>query len=167
MATRAKTPNAIDLLKEQHREVEALFSEIEKAEDDETKEELFVQIADKLAMHARIEEMHFYPASKEEETEDLLLEAVEEHLSAKRVIADLLDLDPGAEEFDAKIKVLKELVEHHVGEEEKELFPKVKKVLSEDELIALAQEMMSTWSELEGKDPRLEVPAETAEAVKP
>src|SRR6267142_2435868 len=125
--------DAIELLKSQHREVEALFKKIEKAEGEE-KQEIFEQIADALAVHAAIEEKHFYPASRSARTEDLLQEAVEEHLSVKRIIADLLEMDPAEAQFDAKIKVLQEQVEHHVEEEEKDLFPKARKVLSEDEL---------------------------------
>src|SRR3954466_5751849 len=121
--------SAIDLLESQHREVEKLFSQIEKAKDGAKKTELFEEIADKLAIHAAIEEHHFYPAVKEKRTEDILLESLEEHLGIKRVLADLLDIDASDESFDAKIKVLKEQVEHHVEEEENDLFPKVKKVL--------------------------------------
>lgn len=166
MAKKAKTMDAISMLESQHREVEALFAKFEKAKDASEKEEIFVQIADKLAMHAKIEEVHFYPASKEDETDDLLHEAVEEHLSAKRIIADMLELDAEDETFDAKCKLLKEQIEHHVEEEEGELFPKVRKLLDADTLVALAQEMAATQAELEDKEPRLSVPQETAEAAK-
>lgn len=164
MASRQKDVNAIDLLESQHREVEELFQQLEDNEDDETAEQLFIQIADKLAVHAKIEELHFYPAVKERRTEDILLEALEEHLAAKRIIADLLDMDSSDEQFEPKCKVLQEVIEHHVEEEEGELFPKVKKLFSNDELVAIAQEMMATQAELEGKDPRLDVPKEIAAA---
>jgi hemerythrin superfamily protein len=156
---------AIDLLESQHREVEELFEQIEDAEDSETCEQIFIQLADKLATHAKIEETHFYPAVKANRTEDILLEALEEHLSMKRVLADLLAMDIEDETFDAKVKVLQELVEHHVEEEENELFPKVKKLFSEDELVAIAQEMMALQAEIEDKDPRLSVPKEIGEAA--
>jgi hemerythrin superfamily protein len=164
MASREKSVNAIELLESQHREVDELFEQISETEDDEEVEQLFVQLADKLAMHAKIEELHFYPAVKAARTEDILLESLEEHLGIKRALADLLDMDPGDETFDAKVKVLQELVEHHVEEEESDLFPKVRKIMSADQLVALAQEMAATQAELEGTDPRLAVPAETAEA---
>lgn len=158
--------SAIDLLKSQHREVEKLFSQIEKTKNSEHKASLFEKIADKLAVHAAIEEHHFYPAVKERRTEDILLEAVEEHLGMKRVLADLLKTDVEDETFDAKIKVLKEEVEHHVGEEEKDLFPKVKKILGEAELDALEQEMVAEQEELEAAgDPRASIPSETGEAA--
>jgi hemerythrin superfamily protein len=165
MATQKQDIDAIDLLTEQHREVEELFAQLEDAEGDE-KEQIFVQLADKLAMHAKIEELHFYPAGKDDDTEDELLEAVEEHLAVKRVLADLLDLEVDDETFDAKCKLLQELVDHHVEEEEKTLFPKVRKVLDAEELVAIAQEMAATQSELEGTDPRLAVPGEIGEAAK-
>jgi hemerythrin superfamily protein len=158
--------SAIDLLESQHREVEKLFQKIEKASKGEEKMRLFEEIADKLAIHAAIEEHHFYPAVKEKRTEDILLESVEEHLTMKRTIADLLKLDVDDVQFDPKIKVLKELVEHHVGEEESDLFPKVKKILSADELDALEQEMVAEQDELEEEgNPRETIPDETGEAA--
>jgi hemerythrin superfamily protein len=158
--------SAIDLLESQHREVEKLFQKIEKASKGEEKMRLFEEIADKLAIHAAIEEHHFYPAVKEKRTEDILLESVEEHLVIKRTIADLLKLDVGDVQFDPKIKVLKEEVQHHVGEEENDLFPKVKKIMSADELAALEQEMTAEQDELEEEgNPRESIPDETGEAA--
>jgi hemerythrin superfamily protein len=158
--------SAIDLLESQHREVEKLFKRIEKAKSGEEKIRLFEDIADKLAIHASIEEHHFYPAVKEKRTEDILLESLEEHLMIKRTLADLMKLDVGDEQFDPKIKVLKEEVEHHVGEEEKDLFPKVKKILSADELDALEQEMVAEQDELEEEgNPRESIPGQTGEAA--
>src|SRR3712207_7403878 len=90
--------------------------------------DLFARIADNLAAHATIEEKLFYPSVYVGPTADKLQEAVEEHLSAKRVMADLLDMDPLDAQFKAKMKVLQELVEHHVEEEEKDLFKDVKKL---------------------------------------
>jgi hemerythrin superfamily protein len=157
--------NAIDLLKQQHREVEKLFKKIEKADLDE-KEKLFDQLADALAVHAAIEEQHFYPATKDSRTEELLQEAVEEHLSVKRIIADLLEMEPDDAQFDAKIKVLQEQVDHHVGEEEDELFPKVQKLHSKDELEDLGALMEQTAEELKRQGaPRMEVPKETGAAA--
>ena len=156
--------NAIELLETQHKEVKALFKKCEKATG-EAKRQLFEKIADDLAVHAAIEEKHFYPATKSARTEDLLHEAVEEHLSVKRIIADLLDMDPSEAQFDAKIQVLNEQVEHHVKEEE-DLFPKVKKLLSADELEDLGTVMEDAAEELKsGGSPRDAVPAETGEAA--
>jgi len=153
--------NAIDLLESQHREVEKLFSKIEKSKSDAVKGRLFEEIADKLAVHASIEEHHFYPAVKAKRTEDILLESLEEHLGIKRVLSDLLDTEPNDETFDAKIKVLTEQVSHHVKEEETELFPKVRKLLSSEQLEAIGQEMSAEQAELEDAgEPRLAIPGE-------
>jgi hemerythrin superfamily protein len=157
--------NAIDLLEQQHKEVKELFQKIEKADPDE-KERLFDRLADALAVHAAIEEQHFYPATKDARTEELLREAVEEHLSVKRIIADLLEMEPDDVHFDAKITVLQEQVEHHVQEEETELFPKVRKVRSKDELEDLGVLMEQTAEELKSLGaPRMEVPKETGAAA--
>ena len=156
---------AIDMLEAQHREVEDLFAAFEEASA-KKKRDVFLKIADKLAVHAAIEEKHFYPAAKTEDTEDLLLEAAEEHLSVKRLIADCLALDDEDETLEAKVKVLQEQVEHHVEEEEEELFPKVEKLLSEEQLEALGQEMSATQAELEEEEePREAVREETDEAA--
>ena len=158
--------NAIDLLESQHREVAALFPKIEKASSAASKERLFEEIADKLAVHAAIEEHHFYPAVKAKRTEDILLEALEEHLGIKRVLADLLETDAEDESFDAKVTVLKEQVEHHVKEEESDLFPKVKKLLSADELETIGEAMTEEQDELEEQgDPRNAIPGETGHAA--
>jgi hemerythrin superfamily protein len=141
--------DAVEMLTEQHREVENLFEQLESAGDADEKEELFQELANKLAIHAKIEEQHFYPAVREKKTEEMVLEAFVEHTSIKRLLADLLETSSDDASFDAKIKVLKEQVEHHVEEEESELFDAAKQVLSEDELMAVGQEMMSLQSELE------------------
>ena len=158
--------NAIEMLEGQHREVEDLFEKLEKADRGERKQKLFTQIADKLAVHASIEEAAFYPAVKAKRTEDILLESLEEHLGIKRVLSDLIDLDSDDETFDAKAKVLQEQVEHHVEEEEGDLFPKVKKIFDEETLVAIAQQMAELQEELLAKgNPRLAVPGQTDEAA--
>jgi hemerythrin-like domain-containing protein len=162
MAKKEKELNAVELLSEQHREVEKLFAAFEKADDAEDKEALFEEIADKLAVHTKIEEQIFYPAVREKKTEDMLLEAFVEHTSAKRLLADMLEADPSEASFDAQMKVLKEQIEHHVEEEEGELFPAAKKLLGKDELVALAQEMTALQIELEGNDPRNDIPEDLA-----
>jgi hemerythrin-like domain-containing protein len=152
--------NAIELLKHQHREVEELFEKFERAQGSQ-QQSIADAIADKLAVHAAIEEQHFYPATRTARTEDLLREAVEEHLSAKRVIADILDSDPSDPRFSAKVNVLKEQIEHHVKVEETELFPKVQKLFSKDELEDLAVVMQDTAEDLEKGAPRESIPGET------
>jgi len=158
--------NAIDLLKSQHRKVEDLFSKLEKARDSKKKEELFIEIADRLAIHASIEEHHFYPGVKAKTTEGILLESVEEHLGIKRVLSDLLDAEVEDATFDAKIKVLKDLVEHHVEEEEGSLFPKVASSVDKADLDDIGESMSAEQAELEEKgNAREAVPAETDKAA--
>jgi hemerythrin superfamily protein len=160
--------DAIEMLEQQHREVEAMFKKYDELGDKATKSKLRLleQIADALAMHATIEEKDFYPAVKAKRTEDILLESLEEHLGIKRVIADLLKTDAADETFDAKVKVLNEQVEHHVKEERTDLFPKVKKLLDKAELTAIAGTMQTRMKKLEAKgDPRKDVPKETKAAA--
>jgi len=109
--------NALDLLTEQHEEVDSLIQRIEASEGD-AKEVLFQELADKVAAHAKIEEKIFYPAVMAKQTEEMLLESVEEHLAVKRVLADLIELDPNDDQFDAKLAVMKHQLEHHAHEEE-------------------------------------------------
>src|SRR5688572_10323029 len=105
---------AIEMLEEDHREVEDLFEEFDSARSAEKQQAIFEEIADALAVHTAIEERHFYPSVKAEDTEDLLLEAAEEHLSVKRLIAEILQLDANDASFAAKVKVLQEQVDEHV-----------------------------------------------------
>src|SRR3954465_12900451 len=120
--------DAIDMLKEQHRAVEKLFEKLEDAHGDE-KRRLFIELADSLAIHAAIEERHFYPAVRAKRTEDILLESLSEHLAIKRALADLIMMPAKSERFNAKLNVLKEEVQHHVREERSNLFPKVRRIL--------------------------------------
>jgi len=157
--------NAIDMLKQDHRLVEELFEAIEESRDASEREELFIELADALAVHAALEENIFYPACKSEDSEDSLLEALQEHLQAKRLLADLLDMDAMNEVFMAKIKVLKEAIKHHVAEEENEIMPEARDLLGDDMLMALGNEMIVKRVELEMKgEPRLQIPSETEEA---
>src|SRR3954454_7470764 len=114
--------DAIALLKNDHREVELLFEQFEKARGDGRKETLAQQICLELSVHAAIEEDIFYPACEGKVDEDLLKESYVEHDAAKLLIAEIMAGGPQADEFyDAKVKVLQEEIEHHVEEEEKRL----------------------------------------------
>lgn len=157
---------ATTLLRKQHQEVIAKFKQFEKAKSEAQKRKLFVEIADALAAHCVIEEKLFYPtAYRGEELQDLLREAVEEHLAAKRVISDLLSMEVSDEQFDPKVKVLHDLIEHHVEEEQEEIFPKVKKSLSRGELTSLGEEMEEMYESIISTEPRQNVPSETAHAA--
>ena len=161
--------DAIKYLKQQHREIEQLFEEFESAGERARKSRLQLcrRLSDLLAVHATIEEKIFYPATKSARTEELLLEAVEEHLSVKRIIADLVRLDEIDEEAEAKMSVLREQKQHHVEEEEKELFPKVRKLLDVRQLEQLGVEMerMANVLMVAG-EPRMTVPRETEHAAR-
>ena len=124
--------NAIEMLTKQHREMEAELKAVADA-DGASRRELFLKAADVLMSHVMVEEQVFYPAVKAKDTEGILLESLEEHLSLKRLISDLLELRANATAFDPKLHVLLEQAEHHHDEEEEKLFPKVKKLLTSAE----------------------------------
>ena len=156
--------DALTLLEKQHREVEELFKKAKKASGSQ-KESLFIQIADALATHTSIEEKIFYPAALAKETEDVLLEALQEHLQAKRLLADMLDMDGSDPRFDAKLTVLEEEGKHHVEEEEDDMFKKVRKLMDKEELQNLGVEMMNAVEMLKDSEPHTEIPNETDEAA--
>ena len=132
--------DAIELLKTDHRKVEKLFDGLMKSKGEVS---LFRELDKELTVHAEIEEKLFYPAAKNvAPTRDLVLESIEEHKQIKMVLSDLEQADKGTDEWRAGLKVLMEDVQHHVGEEERELFPKVEdKVLSRQELEDLGKRM--------------------------
>jgi hemerythrin superfamily protein len=156
--------NAIELLVKQHREMEAAFEELLEA-DDASRSRLFERAADLLVSHVLVEERLFYPAVKARRTEDILLESLEEHLSLKRVLADLIALPPGDEHVLPKLHVLEEQARHHHEEEEEHLFPAVKKLLSNEELGALGAQMEVAQAELLALHPRKLVLVQTEAAA--
>jgi hypothetical protein len=113
--------DAIALLKADHRKVEGLFADFEKATQAARKQALAQQICMELKIHTIIEEEIFYPACEGKIEEDLLAEAYVEHDAAKVLIAQIEESTPDAEFYDAKVKVLSEEIEHHVEEEEKRM----------------------------------------------
>lgn len=115
----SKKSDAIALLKADHRKVEDLFEQYSKARSDDRKASLAKEICTELIVHSMIEEEIFYPALRGQAEDDILDEALVEHDGAKFLIAELLDGEPGAEFYDAKVMVLKEEIKHHVKEEEK------------------------------------------------
>jgi hemerythrin superfamily protein len=126
--------DAISLLKDDHRAVEQLFKRFEKAGSGALVERRRIvdEIIKELSVHAEIEETVFYPAVREAvpQTEDEVLEALEEHHVAKWVLSELDCMDPGSERFEAKVTVMMENVRHHVEEEESDLFPQVRNAMS-------------------------------------
>ena len=144
---------ATDLLKKQHKEVKALFKKIENTEGARERRRLMNEISIALEGHTAIEEEMFYPAVRGLETqkaEEMVLEAFEEHRVVKLVLAELPQVDPADERFEAKMTVLSELVEHHADEEEKEMF-KVAQKLGKEELEALGEQMEERFEAFRGK----------------
>ncbi|MEO7953384.1 MAG: hemerythrin domain-containing protein [Polaromonas sp.] len=123
----SKAQDATALLRADHKAVSELFDEYPKARANTKKKDLVTQICDALTVHAQIEEEIFYPAVKLalKDTE-LIPEATVEHATLKNLIAQVKDVEPDGEMFDAKVKVMSEYVKHHVQEEQNEIFPKAK-----------------------------------------
>jgi len=145
----------VRLLMKQHREVEALFRKVEKTEDADERKALMGQIKQSLELHTLLEEEIFYPALRSldsKKAEEMVLEAYEEHHVVKLVLAELPRVDPKDERFEAKMTVLKELIEHHVEEEEQDkggLF-KLAKKLGKDNLEALGDRMAAEAERRQG-----------------
>jgi hemerythrin superfamily protein len=147
--------DAITLLKNDHKEMRALLGALEKttARAVKKRQALLAKIEVNLKAHTSIEEEIFYPAFKEagqkSGDDKMYFEALEEHRAAgDLVLPDLLGTDPSTENFSGRAKVLKELVEHHAGEEEKEMFPRARKLLDKAELAALGGQMEQRKREL-------------------
>ena len=136
--------NAFTLLKNDHKKVAGILQKLEDTSERavKTREELFTQLKKELDVHTEIEEKIFYPVlEKAEETRDIALEAFEEHRLVKQLLSELEAGAKDDEEWTAKFTVLKENVEHHVEEEEGEMFKKARKVLSGEEIEILGTRM--------------------------
>jgi hemerythrin superfamily protein len=155
MATKKKSPakkpaDAVTMLKQDHEVVRGLLGQFETATG-ARREKLRMQIEQELKVHTTIEEEIFYPAyreaSRKKDDKKLYFEAVEEHHVVDMVMPEVSDAE-SPEELKAKAKVLKDLVEHHAEEEEKEMFPRARKVMSKEELRDLATQMEQRKAEL-------------------
>lgn len=136
--------NAFTLLKADHKKVAGILEKIDSTTERgvKTREELFTQLKTELDAHARVEETIFYPElEKADETHDITLEAFEEHRLVKQLLGELEKMDKGDEKWTARFTVLKENVEHHVEEEESDMFPKARKVLSNEQAEILGTRM--------------------------
>jgi len=156
--------NAIDLLIEQHRQLESLLATLLHAAENERAPAL-ARAADLLMSHVTVEEKYFYPAVHARRTEGILLESLEEHLSLKRIVADLLALAVDDVHFEPKSHVLKEQCEHHHKEEEEHLFPKVRAILDPTQLAKLGHEMQLAQRSLLEHEARELAAGETSEAA--
>jgi hypothetical protein len=144
--------DATKLLAEDHRKVEGLFEKYEKAKGVERKQALVEEICTELKIHSMIEEEIFYSALRGKIEEDVLDEAIVEHDAAKLLINDLLAAEPDEEFYDAKVKVLKEEIEHHVYEEERQnnsMFAQARK--SDVDLQALGTQLKTRKEDLMGQ----------------
>ena len=148
--------DAVNLLTEDHKKVTKLFKEYEKLKEDGSAKEksaVVQEICRELTVHARVEEEIFYPAVRESIDEtDLVDEADVEHASAKSLIAELETMKPGDDHYDAKVTVLGEYIDHHVQEEQDEMFPKAKK--AKLDMTQLGQRIAQRKQELQS-DPKL------------
>lgn len=141
--------DAIQLLRRDHEEVNRMFEEFERADEDR-KFELAAEICQALTIHTTIEEEIFYPQVREAiDAEDMMIEAEVEHESAKFLIEKIQEGEVDEVQLSAMIKVLKEYVNHHINEEQRRMFPRVRK--AEIDLQALGQELLERKSELEGE----------------
>ena len=143
--------DAIALLKQDHDKVKELLTRLEKTTERgaKTREELFATIKGELVVHETIEEEIFYPALKEHpKTKEITLEAYEEHHVVDMVMAEIESVPYDDERWGAKFKVMKENIEHHIEEEENEMFKKARQVFDEDELEALGERMSARKDQL-------------------
>ena len=143
----SRQPEAISMLIEDHLKVQKMFKAFERTEDQKQQEQIATRICNELTVHTQLEEQVFYPAAREAlEEGDLLCEATIEHQVAKDLIEKIKQSRPHDEEYCALVTVLGEYVNHHIDEEHKELFPKLKKTQVDFE--ALGEEMMQKKQEL-------------------
>ena len=151
----AATPSrdALELLEEDHRKVEEMFDEFDELEgDDKRRGQLAKQICRELTVHAQIEEEIFYPRARGATKDDELIdEALVEHESVKHLIEEIEDMEPGEDLFDARIRVLEEMVKRHIQEEEEELFPELASAGMDVE--AVGQELTKRKQELMAEMP--------------
>lgn len=139
---------ATELLKSDHAKVNELFSQFEGASSEQSKRELCETIVQELKVHTQIEEEIFYPAvRKQAGLEDVVQEAREEHGELKQLISKLEELEPSDREYDSTMREIKQDVEHHVGEEEGEMFPKVEQQMT-SELQSLGTQLQERKQQL-------------------
>jgi hemerythrin superfamily protein len=148
LAADTEPTEAVALLLRQHRRLESLLAALVADAPADLQAQRLRQAGDELALHLSAEEVVFYPAVRAERTEDILLESLEEHLSLKRLLADLLALAPDDPTWLPKCKVLREQVEHHHQEEEEHLFPKVLQLLPAERRAQLGLQMLQQQASL-------------------
>jgi len=157
-STRSKASartDAISILKGDHNRVRQLLRRLEKTTDRATtqRKDLLSEIENEIKVHTTVEEQIFYPAFKKavrsKSDQEMYFEAIEEHHVVDLVMPEIKSTDAASEQFGAKAKVLKDLIEHHAEEEETEMFPKARKVMSSDQLVELGKQIQSRKKDLQ------------------
>lgn len=168
MARQPQQRDALQMLADDHRVVEDLFEKFESARSGSAKQKLVRQICEELTIHAMVEEEVFYPAVRDLVESDMMDEAQVEHDSAKTLIMSLRHADPGDPFYEAKVSVLKEQVEHHVYEEERQrgsIFSQVRK--ADVDLAGLGEEMAALKQQLKQQAQEGQLPEPAPVALAP
>ena len=143
--------DAFELLEKDHRKVEDIFEQLEPTTEraEKTREELFARLKMELDIHTQIEETILYPVLKQvSETREITFEGFEEHAVAKTLLLEMSEMDVTSEVWTAKLKVLQESIEHHVEEEEDEMFPDAREALSQEQIDELGAKLEAAKKEL-------------------
>ena len=136
--------NALDLLTDDHQKVKQLFQQAQQIQDNQQKKEMFDKIDMELAIHADIEETIFYPSLEEHESlKEMVREARQEHEDVEQLLLEIEDLATEDTDFSSQLAELEETVEHHVAEEEGEMFPKIREIFDEGTLEQLGKKLES------------------------
>ncbi|MGZ6544162.1 MAG: hemerythrin domain-containing protein [Actinomycetota bacterium] len=146
--------DALQLLKEDHEKVKRMLEELDATTEraEKTRTETFQRLKHDLTIHETIEEEFLYPALEEfAKTKDITLEAFEEHHVVDQIVAELEDTAVSDETWGAKLTVMKENLEHHIEEEEGDMFPRARQVMDRDELLDLGDKMAARKKELAGE----------------
>lgn len=148
--------NAVDILTKDHREVDELIATLEQAGESNGSatnyRETFQQMVAALSVHMQAEEKIFYPAMRQfQEEEDMVVEAYDEHNEVKSLLLQMNELEPSSPEFQENLKQVKAGIEHHVAEEEGEMFPDAKEKLGDSRLQEIGQQIMTLKSEADPK----------------
>ena len=143
----------LDLIKKDHRQIETLFSEVETTDDTQKLYQCFNQLYEEISLHTEVEEQTFYPAIRDycEDADELVDEAQGQHDEAKQLLEEIESLSPTSAEFQAKIRELKQAIQHHVQEEETQVFSQARQCMSEAKRLQLGNEFEAVKSQLQSE----------------
>jgi hemerythrin superfamily protein len=157
----ASRGDAISMLKADHEKVRGLLSALERSQSKNTarQSKLLEEIGVEVRTHAALEEEIFYPAfknaAKSKDDKKLFFEAIEEHGVVHTELPEIERMPRGTDKFSAKAKVLKDLIEHHADEEEEEMFPRARKLMTKDDLSAVHEAMLARRQEFKNSPQKL------------